>query len=152
MQLLGRHDKTPLVKGHADEEHTIRAMARFLPYDIQISHGKLDPHVVDRLWGIFDEVKLQAATFHGYWDSSVRLTVNDKIRASRYVWKGGDSPYRCMIVASNISREAQKGLCLPSDVPPSAELVELWSGKSLTAADVGLVEISAGHFVLLGIR
>ena len=152
MQLLGRHDKTPLVKGHADEEHTIRAMARFLPYDIQISHGKLDPHVVDRLWGIFDEVKLQAATFHGYWDSSVRLTVNDKIRASRYVWKGGDSPYRCMIVASNISREAQKGLCLPSNVPPSAELVELWSGKTLSAADVGLVEIPAGHFVLLGIR
>ena len=32
IQLLGRHDKTPLVKGHANEEHTIRAMAPMLPH------------------------------------------------------------------------------------------------------------------------
>ena len=117
---------------------------------MQISHGKLDPRVVDRLWGIFDDVRLSAATFHGYWDSSIKLPSNDKIRASRYVWKKGVGPYRCLIVASNASREAQKGLCLPSNVPSSTELRELWSGKSLTAADLGAMEIPAGHFVLLG--
>jgi len=152
MQLLGRHDKTPLVNGHADEEHTIRAMAQFLPYDVQIAHGKLDPLIVDRLWGIFDEVKLSEATFRGYWDLPARLTANDKIRASLYTWKKGEGPYRGLIVASNASREPQKGLCLPPNVPPSTELRELWRGESLAAADIGELEIPAGHFVLIGVK
>ena len=152
LQLLGRHDKTPLVNGHADEEHTIRAMAQFLPYDVQISHGKLDPRVVDRLWGIFDDVKLSVATFRGYWDSPFRLTDNAKIRASHYVWKKGDGPYCYLIVASNASREAQKGLCLPSDVPPSTELRELWSGRTLTAAELSALEIAGGHFALIAMK
>ena len=152
IQQLGRHDKTPLVKGHADEEHTIRAMAQMLPYDVQISHGKLDPKVVDRLWGIFDEVKLQDATFCGYWDLPIKLSSNSKIRASRYEWRNGAGEYDLLIVASNASREPQRGLSLPIAIAPEAELDELWTGRNVIARDIERLEIPAGHFVLIGVK
>lgn len=152
LQLLGRHDKTPLVNGHAGEEHTIRAMAHFLPYDVQIAHGKLDPLVVDRLWGILDEVNLSTAKFRGYWEDGVDLTDSPSLRASLYEWSKGAAPYRYMIVACNRARVAQKGLKLPKGVSPHATLCDLWNGKPIETSKLGDYEISGGHFALIGLK
>jgi hypothetical protein len=152
MQLLGRHDKTPLVNGHADEEHTVRAMAQFLPYDVQISHGKLDPLVVDRLWGIFDDVRLQTATFRGYWEDVVNLTENPYVRASLYEWPKGAAPCRYLIVACNRAHVAQKGLKLPKGVSSQAKLHDLWNDMPVEASKLGDYEIPGGHFALIGVK
>lgn len=152
LQLLGRHDKSPQVDGHANEEHTIRAMAPFLPYDVQISHGKLDYNLVDRLWGVFDDVKLQAATFRGYWEMAVALTDNPNLRVSLYEWPEGAAKYRYLIVANNRSRDAQKGIRLPAGVSSQAVLRDLWKNVPLETMKLGDYEIPGGHFALIGIK
>lgn len=131
-------------------EWAIRTMTPCLLHDVGITPDSIERKTVDRWWIIKDQLKLADAKFHGYWYDSTVKSASPDVYVSWYELPA-NSPYRYLIVAGNLGRNAQK-LALTHQLSGVSSYHDLWNNKAMNAAELKDMELPGNHFVLIGVK
>ena len=135
-------------------EYTWGFMAICILHDLGFGNAWLNNAEVEPWWVLKKEINLSDAKFYGYWFTDAVKSSGSKVYASYYNWQT-PSPYKSMIVISNLSRKDQK-----TDLavnwkklgvdPARVRLTDLRTGKKLNS--IKKLEVKSMNFRLIGIK